>query len=82
MVFCDTWLTDSYQLDDVIVNELLPENYLLERVDRNNGQCQSGGGLAIVYRNNLKLRFNKNMTFTQFECIYNVWCTQHSQYFY
>ena len=28
-------------------NELLPENYLLERVDRNNGQ--SGGGLAIVY---------------------------------
>ena len=53
MVLCETWLTDSYQLDDVIVNELVPENYLLERVDRNNGQ--SGGGSAIVYRNNLKL---------------------------
>ena len=70
MVLCETWLTDSYQLDDVIVKELLPENYLLERVDRNNGQ--SGGGLAIVYRNNLKLRVNKDLTFLQFECIYGV----------
>ena len=30
MVLCETWLTDSYQRDDVIVDELLLENYLLE----------------------------------------------------
>ena len=70
MVLCETWLTDSYQLDDVIVNELLPEGYLIERADRKSGQ--TGGGLAIVYRENLKFQFNRKMSFTQFECIYGV----------
>ena len=70
MVLCETWLTDSYQLDDVIVNELLPEGYLIERADRKSGQ--TGGGLAFVYRENLKFQFNRKMSFTQFECIYGV----------
>ena len=70
MVLCETWLTDSYQLDDVIVNELLPEGYLIERADRKSGQ--TGGGLAIVYRENLNFQFNRKMSFTQFECIYGV----------
>ena len=70
MVLCETWLTDSYQLYDVIVNELLPEGYLIERADRKSGQ--TGGGLAIVYRENLNFQFNRKMSFTQFECIYSV----------
>ena len=70
MVLCETWLTDSYQLDDVIVNELLLEGYLIERADRKGGQ--TGGGLAIVYRENLNFQFNRKMSFTQFECIYGV----------
>ena len=57
MVLCETWLTDSYQLDDVIVNELLPEGYLIERADRKSGQ--TGSGLAIVYRENLTFQLTE-----------------------
>ena len=78
MVLCETWLTDSYQLDDVVVNELLPDGYLIERADRKGGQ--TGGGLAIVYRENLKFQCNRKMSFTQFEMY--IWCTQYPQHFH
>ena len=44
MAICETWLTDISEVDDVIVNELLPNGYAIERVDRHNGQ--TGGWIG------------------------------------
>ena len=40
MAICETWLTNTCELDDVIVNELLPNDYAIKRVDRHNGQTE------------------------------------------
>ena len=37
MAICETWLTDTSEVDDVIVNELLPNGYAIERVDNLTG---------------------------------------------
>ena len=55
MTICETWLTDTSEVDDVIVNELLPNGYAIERVDRHNGQ--TGSELAIIYITHLKVKF-------------------------
>ena len=40
---------------------------IIERADRNTGQ--TGGGLAIIYKEHLKLKFQKPSTYLQFECM-------------
>ena len=72
-ILCETWLIESDERDTVCVNELLPDGYTIERVDRNNGQI--GGGLAIVYKQHIQLKFNHHTSTNQFEyilCTINV----------
>ena len=66
-VLCETWLNATDESDQVCVNELLPNGYIIERADRNTGQ--TGGGLAIIYKEHLKLKFKKPSTYLQFECM-------------
>ena len=66
LAICETWLTDTSEVDDVIVNELLLNSYAIERVERHNGQ--TGGGLAIIYKTHLNVKFKKQI-YSQFECI-------------
>ena len=58
-VLCETWLNATDESDQVCVNELLPNGYIIERADRTTGQ--TGDGLAIIYREHLKLKFKKNV---------------------
>ena len=66
-VLCETWLNATDESDQVCVNELLPNGYIIERADRTTGQ--TGDGLAIIYREHLKLKFKKTCTYLQFECM-------------
>ena len=70
MAICETWLTNTCELDDGIVNELLPNGYAIERVDRNNGE--TGGGLAMIYKTHLKVKLITQTAYSQFECIYGM----------
>lgn len=65
VIFCETWLKDDS--DNVHVNDLLPDGYSINRVDRDNGK--SGGGLAVIYKTHMQLMFHKPRRFVQFECI-------------
>ncbi len=67
VVLSETWLLTSDEADEVCVNELLPSGYNIHRVDRNTGQ--RGGGLAVIYKNNIRLKFHKQTHFVQFECV-------------
>ena len=58
-VLCETWLNATDESDQVCVNEWLPNVYIIERADRNTGQ--TGGGLAIIYKEHLKLKFKKRV---------------------
>ncbi len=73
VVLCETWLTLSDESNEVCVNELVPDGYNIHRVDRNTGQ--RGGGLAIIYKKNIRPTFRKHVTFIQFEsmmCTINI----------
>ena len=68
MAICETWLTNTCELDDVIVNELLPNGYgryAIERVDKSN--CQTDGGLAMIYKIHLKVTLKKQTAYSQFD---------------
>ena len=62
-VLCETWLNATDGSDQVCVIN----GYIIERADRNTGQ--TGGGLAIIYKEHLKFKFKKpsRPTYLQFD---------------
>ena len=69
VAICETWLGNS-DYDDTCINGLMSDNYIIYRVDRDDGR--RGGGVALIYKNSLKIKtragknhdfFKKVMTF-------------------
>ena len=72
MAICATWFTNTSELEYVIVNELLPNGYAIERVDRRYGQTVGGLAMILEYKTHLKVKFQKQIAYSQFECIYRM----------
>ena len=66
IAICETWL-GMPDHDDTCVNDLLPEGYNIFRADRDDGR--RGGGVAIIYKNYLKIKRTKSIRYSQFECL-------------
>ena len=66
IALCETWLAMSDH-DDTCVNGLLPEGYNILRADKDDGR--RGRGVAIIYKNNLKIKRTKSIRYSQFECL-------------
>ena len=73
MAICATWFTNNIsELNDVIVNELLQNGYAIERVDKHHGQTVGGLAMILVYKTHLNVKFQKQIAYSQFECIYSM----------
>ena len=60
----ETWF-NSEEDYDTYINSLLPAGYTIQHTDRDNGRrC---GGIALIYKNTIKLKRNTTLNFTQFE---------------
>ena len=59
-IICETWLGMSDH-DDTCVHGLLPEGY--------NIFCADRGGVAITYKNDLRIKRTKSIWYSQFECL-------------
>ena len=64
VAICETWLGNS-DYDDTCINGLLPDNYSIYRVDRDDGR--QGGGVALIYKNSLKIKTKEVVKYVQFE---------------
>ena len=64
VAICETWLGNS-DYDDTCINGLLPDNYSIYRVDRDDGK--RGGGVALIYKNSLKIKTKEVVKYVQFE---------------
>ena len=51
--------------DDTCINGLLPDNYSIYRVDRDDGR--RGGGVALIYKNSFKIKTKEVVKYVQFE---------------
>ena len=60
----ETWF-NSEEDNDTYINSLLPAGYDLQHANRGNGR--RGGGVALIHKNNIKLKRNATLNFTQFE---------------
>lgn len=70
----ETWL--GTPTDDVCINELLPENYVIKRVDR---QTDRAGGVAIIHRSSMAItQQSMNITYNQFEVISVILTTKNT----
>ena len=60
----ETWL-GCEATNDIHINSILPDGYMMHPVDRNSER--RGGGIALIYKVCLEVRPNKLLKFTQFE---------------
>ena len=60
----ETWF-NSEEDNDTYINSLLPAGYAIQHADIDNGR--RGGGVALIYKNTIKLKRNTTQNFTQFE---------------
>ena len=60
----ETWL-GCEATNDIHINSILPDGYMMHHVDRNSER--RGGGIALIYKVCLEVRPNKLLKFTQFE---------------
>ena len=51
--------------NDIHINSILPDGYMMYHVDRNSER--RGGGITLIYKMCLEVRPNKLLKFTQFE---------------
>ena len=77
MAIAETWLYQDPEENTVHINELLPKGYKLLNCPRSDGRV--GGGVAVVYRNSLKLtKIKKNnahtssVQFEHLECVVSL----------
>ena len=64
VAICETWLENS-DYYDTCINGLLPDNYSIYRVDRDDDR--RGEGVALIYKNSLKIKTKEIVKYVQFE---------------
>lgn len=62
----ETWVGMS-DTDDTCINGLVPDGYSILRADRSDGR--HGGGVAVLYKQNIHIKLTKCATYTTFECL-------------
>lgn len=63
MFLTETWLTD--QSDQAIISSITPAGYSMIHTPRANGA--RGGGVAVIYRQNMNVKLMKRHHATSFE---------------
>ena len=63
MALTETWL--GHENDKQILHDLVPLGYKILHVSRSSGR--RGGGVALLFKSNLKLKSVKTHSFDQFE---------------
>ena len=58
----DTWIKEE---DDITLLQLCPSGYKCISIPR---KVRSGGGLALIYRDNINLKIEKEYSFNTMEC--------------
>ena len=66
-----TWL-GCEATNDIHINSILPDGYMMYHVDRNSER--RGGGIALIYKVCLEVRPNKLLKFTQFTQFEHMSC--------
>ena len=64
MALSETWLNSEGD-NDTCINSLLTTGYAIQHADRDN--YSRGGGVALIYKNSIKLKIKTTTKFTQFE---------------
>ena len=66
VAFTETWF-NSTDNNESYINDLVPDGYAIQHVDRDNGQ--HGGDVALIHGTSIKLKKKKIMKFNQFEVL-------------
>ena len=64
----ETWLKPGIE-DSTIIHKLCPEGFGLTHKPRNRQKCKRGGGVGLIYHNQLTLDSQSSTTFQSFEYI-------------